>query len=188
MIIVSDSWDGKVRKLSSRVCLQCNKDFFAPLSRKTKYCGRDCCRESQRTKVIVSCARCLTNFQRDPSKLKENNYCSRKCKELDQHIGGPLALSHYKEGRWDYRTRAFRLQGKVCRLCSFNDDARMLDVHHIDSDRSNGHVENLVVLCVWCHALYTRGLMGPSPNWDGISPARRNNVGSTPTGSTNFLK
>lgn len=32
----------------------------------------------------------------------------------------------------------------------------MLDVHHLDSDRSNGLPENLLVLCVWCHALETR--------------------------------
>jgi hypothetical protein len=61
----------------------------------------------------------------------------------------------------------------------------MLDVHHKDGDRENGSIENLEVLCVWCHALYTRKILGPSPNWDGTSLARKNNVGSTPTGSTN---
>ena len=30
-------------------------------------------------------------------------------------------------------------------------------------------------------------VLGLSPNWDGTSPARKNNVGSSPTSSTNFL-
>lgn len=33
----------------------------------------------------------------------------------------------------------------------------MLDVHHVDGDRSNGEIANLAVLCVFCHALITRG-------------------------------
>ena len=32
----------------------------------------------------------------------------------------------------------------------------MLDVHHKDENRSNNKIENLEVLCVWCHAVLTR--------------------------------
>ena len=35
---------------------------------------------------------------------------------------------------------------------------KLLDVHHVDGDRSNNDVSNLVVLCVWCHAKVTRGI------------------------------
>ena len=35
----------------------------------------------------------------------------------------------------------------------------MLDVHHKDSNRKNGTIENLEVLCVWCHALKTRDVV-----------------------------
>ena len=184
MIIISDCWDGRLRKLCSHFCLQCRKEFFAPIKAKAKCCSRECNGLSKRTRVVISCFKCHKDFERDPSKVRENNYCSRACKELDQQIGGPLALPHYKSGEYEYRSRALRLYGEICRRCSFDEDVRMLDVHHIDGNRKNGAIENLVVLCVWCHALYTRKILGPSPNWDGVSPARRNNVGSNPTGST----
>jgi hypothetical protein len=34
----------------------------------------------------------------------------------------------------------------------------MLDVDHIDNDRSNNELENLQILCVWCHSLKTRSV------------------------------
>lgn len=34
----------------------------------------------------------------------------------------------------------------------------MLDVDHIDSNRSNAALSNLQILCIWCHALKTRGV------------------------------
>lgn len=160
MIIVSDSWDGQIRKLSSHSCLQCSEEFFAPLKARAKYCSRDCMGFATRTRIKISCSRCRKEFERQQNKVKELNYCSRECKELDQQIGGPLALPHYKDGRHDYRNRAFRLQGKKCKQCSFDEDERMLDVHHIDSNRDNGRPENLVVLCVWCHAATTRKVSG----------------------------
>lgn len=187
MIISSDSWDGQTRKLSSHYCLRCGKEFFAPLKAQSKYCSRECNGLAKRTRVKVSCFRCHKEFERHLNKLQENNYCSRECKELDQQIGGPLALPHYKDGLSSYRERAFRFYGKKCDLCGYDSDERMLDVHHIDEDRSHNSKENLRVLCVWCHALYTRKVLGPSPNWDGTAPAMRNNVDSTSTGSTNFL-
>lgn len=186
MIIVSRSWDGQKRKLSSHDCAQCDKEFFAPLKAKAKYCSKECNGFGTRTRKEVSCSRCGKKFERQKNKIKERNYCSRYCKERDQEAGGPLALPHYKDGSQHYRPRAFRVYGKKCNLCGFDEYERMLDVHHKDSDRSNGSIENLEVLCVWCHALYTRKVLGSSPNWDGTSLARKNNVGSTPTDSTKF--
>jgi hypothetical protein len=188
MIIISDMWDGKTRKLSSHNCLQCCEEFFAPLKAKAKYCSKKCNGLFTRTQIKISCSRCKKEFQRQLNRVKKDNYCGRLCKELDQQIGGPLALPHYKNGKYDYRSRAFRFQEKKCRQCGFDKDERMLDVHHIDSNRENGRADNLAVLCVWCHALYTRKILGPSPNWHGISFARKNSAGSTPAGSTNLTR
>src|SRR6267154_4414164 len=158
MIIVSDIWDGQLRKLSSHYCLRCGKEFFAPLKAKAKYCNRECHGFAKRTRVKVSCFRCHKEFERHLNKVQENNYCSRECKELDQQIGGPLSLPHYKDGYTVYRNRALRQYGKKCDCCGYSDDVRMLDVHHVDGNRGNNEIYNLRVLCVWCHALYTRGI------------------------------
>jgi len=164
MVIVSDSWDGQKRRLSSHVCFQCGKEFFAPPKAKAKWCSRICYGLGKRTRKEIVCSRCGKSFERHLNKIQERNYCSRFCKERDQEIGGPLALSHYKDGSQWYRARAFRVHGKKCNLCGYEQEEKMLDVHHKDSDRSNGHINNLEVLCVWCHALYTRKVLGSSPN------------------------
>src|SRR5438876_2230962 len=41
----------------------------------------------------------------------------------------------------------------------------MLDVDHLDNDRTNNSLDNLRVVCVWCHALKTRGV--PAHDWNG---------------------
>lgn len=40
----------------------------------------------------------------------------------------------------------------VCKLCK-NKDKRVLAVHHLDRQRSNNKVENLLWLCHNCHHL-----------------------------------
>jgi len=48
-----------------------------------------------------------------------------------------------------YRWKALQEYGRECAKCRDGDE---LVVHHIDGDRSNNELENLVVLCRSCHA------------------------------------
>lgn len=57
-----------------------------------------------------------------------------------------------------YRVRAMKEYGAFCTQCGYDKDPKMLDVDHIDSNRKNNALENLQVLCVWCHAAKTRGV------------------------------
>ena len=97
-------------------------------------------------------------------------FCNRQCKELAQSIDGGLILHppHYIDGRRSYRYRAFKTYGKVCRVCGYSGYEKMLDVDHIDSNRKNNRIENLQVLCVWCHMLKTRGIV---VQWEDRTPA-----------------
>ena len=146
-------------------CEVCGKEFYAKPNRVRKGIAKTCsikCRGiSKRKKVLVLCSLCRKEFERQACKLREKNWCSRACKEKDQCIGGPLALSHYGNGQASYRERAFRHYDKVCSRCGYSEYEQMLDVHHVDGNRKHNKVLNLIVLCVWCHALYTRGISGP---------------------------
>jgi hypothetical protein len=110
------------------------------------------------------CALCHSSIERRPSQMKNSKhglyFCSRAHKEQAQTLeaGQPLLQpSHYNNGVSNYRVRALR-KNQICVRCCYDRDLRMLDVDHIDSDRKNNAIGNLQVLCVWCHALKTRGV------------------------------
>lgn len=65
---------------------------------------------------------------------------------------------HYGKGNgaYDYRIRALAHYENKCVKCNYNEKKKMLDVDHIDSNRKNNSLDNLQILCVWCHAEKTR--------------------------------
>jgi hypothetical protein len=67
-----------------------------------------------------------------------------------------------------YRMRALKEHGAFCDYCGYSLHVKMLDVHHIDNKRENNKLENLEVLCVWCHAMETRKV--PFHSWKGSLP------------------
>jgi hypothetical protein len=64
-----------------------------------------------------------------------------------------------------YRRRALMEFGARCNRCGYSSEVKMLDCHHKDSDRANNYLDNLEILCVWCHALETRNVVPHS--WNG---------------------
>ncbi len=165
--IISTSFDGKLRRLFPKSCEVCGKVFYIPKHRLGYYktCSYTCRGISKRTKVSRLCATCGKEVLRSPSKFKKARsglaFCNRDCKEKAQQIGGITSIhpSHYKDGASVYRKRAFRKFGKLCNQCGYNAHEVMLDVHHLDGNRANAKLNNLEVLCVWCHACRTRGIL-----------------------------
>ncbi len=81
------------------------------------------------------------------------DFCSRMCKELAQRIGGTIIPSHYGDvaGKDNYRKLAFDVYPHKCAKCNYSNYIEVLEVHHIDRNRQNSKVENLVILCPTCH-------------------------------------
>lgn len=85
---------------------------------------------------------------------------------------------NYTTGKSSYRKRALKWHGKRCQVenCDtadlFEDEPsvpeEMLDVHHIDGDRSNNEIENLMVCCCWCHRKMTAKLATLNENMELI--------------------
>lgn len=154
------------RTVYSKNCSFCNKEYWVrkTLLQKQNFCSRTCY-DLSRTNEF-SCAQCSKVFNRRKSSLSNSRsglvFCSRNCKDISQRIeGGIKAIqpSHYKEGVYSYRNRALRTYGKICSSCSYSKFEQMLDVDHIDGNHGNGNIDNLQVLCVWCHALKTRKIL-----------------------------
>lgn len=48
----------------------------------------------------------------------------------------------------DYRERCLTEKGNVCIICGEEEN---IDVHHIDGNRTNNSIENLIPVCRYCH-------------------------------------
>jgi hypothetical protein len=159
----STEFDGKRRKLFKFGDI-CWLPIFHFKNRV--YCKKTCLLKS---KEKLICDFCVKSFWRYPSKIKNSKsgfqFCSRKCKEEAQSVSDfeSLRPNHYGIGEFNYRKRALEFYGSKCKQCNYNEHIQMLDVDHIDGNRKNNKLENLQVLCVWCHALKTRGIDKHTP-------------------------
>lgn len=165
--IWSDEYDGRRRKLYPHVCELCETVTYVPKNRlrDRRYCSTRCAQLGQRKRVGLVCAHCGKEFERAASKdgryTKSGlTFCSRSCKDNAQRIGGLTEIqpSHYGSGIRNYRIKALRQERPRCAECGYDEYIEMLDVHHRDGKRDNNFLENLEVLCVWCHARRTRGV------------------------------
>jgi len=103
------------------------------------------------------CAYCGKEVYRTPKNIKKNKsgffYCSHTCGNLHKNE------LRKQSGEWDnslnYRLRAFEQLEHKCVVCGWDDDDRILEVHHIDENRENNNIENLCILCPTCHRKIT---------------------------------
>jgi len=94
--IVSTEYDGKPRNLYSKLCSQCNSEFFVPKHRLDAQlcCSRKCASamKHKKSRVEIACYNCGTKTTRAISDLKNSRhqvfFCSRKCKETSQSLQG----------------------------------------------------------------------------------------------------
>lgn len=119
------------------------------------------------THLDVECAYCGKNFSKRKSRLENSKsglyFCCREHKDIAQRIGSgerfnELRPPHYDKGDLiNYRLLAFRNYPHECSVCGYHDDddISLLEVHHIDEDRENNKLENLIILCPNCHRKLT---------------------------------
>lgn len=125
-------------------------------------CSAACTRIAKGDTLICTCSHCGGSFTKAKSKVLASKsgkvFCSRKCKDTAQSYMIEIQPDHYGTGTGisSYRTKALKAYKNICADCGYN-NILALDVHHIDEDRSNNELSNLVVLCCNCHAIRHRG-------------------------------
>jgi hypothetical protein len=145
-------------------CTQCGKEVNkkpAELKKYKPFCNQKCAKAYKRIGINTICYTCGKSCYKSPYQQKKstsgNLFCSRACSTVHNNQQR-LADRHWAFKGNDYRKLAIEHYGLKCQtgedcpLSSIDNlPSFMYDVHHIDEDRSNNRIENLIVLCVWCH-------------------------------------
>lgn len=135
------------------------------------FCGKGCQGVHQKKGKTVKCYTCKKSIYKQKSALVKNgngrSFCSRSCSAITSNARKTGKNNpNYIDGRSSYRRKALAYRENVCcnPKCLLKKTftkknpmpVRMLDVDHISSNRADNRMQNLQILCVWCHALKTR--------------------------------
>lgn len=143
-------------------CKICAKSFYVKPSHQKlgwgKFCSSDCRSRAQFNGKELFCFICNKKIYRSLAKLKHSksgkHFCSRSCqtKWRNSLFTGENNIN-WTGGSSSYRDIFFRTNRSVkCILCGFA-DKRALSVHHVDHNRKNNKLSNLVCVCQNCHFL-----------------------------------
>jgi hypothetical protein len=151
---------GRKRYGKIKNCEYCNREFLAKVGPNDNnvVCSNFCCNKRKLNRVFLNCSWCKNEIEKPESKLKNSkkgfHFCNRECKEEAQKVSGlkEFYSDIYKDGSRAYAERAFNHYGYKCVDCNISSKT-FLQVHHKDSDRNNGNVDNLEVVCTHHHML-----------------------------------
>ena len=157
-------------KFCSRECYYKNKTFNK-IIKKCKYCGKIitlygtnkntiycskvCSEKDKILKICVSCKWCGELIEKQASRVKLNNFCSKKCrnksylgKNNPQWCGG-ISFAPYTVDWTETLRKSIRERDHyTCQICSNHGN----QVHHIDYIKENCNPINLISLCKPCHS------------------------------------
>lgn len=164
---------------NAKRCDQC--DVPMPGRSTRKFCSTQC-RIDSRDHPEKVCTMCGLFFR---PKSSRTTYCTRTCADKAHSIRMlGWGNSHYKDGtsysKWfkESRPLIFERDNDACVVCtapfkpiSFMRDGVQVQrsnllVHHLDENPANNRVENLILLCLTCHAVHHKSEQTPYP-WFG---------------------
>lgn len=141
-------------------CAECQKEVDKPVkqvNQNTKrnlkfYCSRTCMGKHRTKKISVYCERCNKELLRTPAQINNHIYCSKSCAIKINNVNRIP-----KDSILTYRHKALKFLPNKCAVCGYN-NIKVLEVHHIDSDRNNNTLANLLILCPTHHKEFDLGL------------------------------
>lgn len=137
------------QKRFNETCAICDKTFSYISFRegKAKFCSQKCYQKSRIGKelTIYQCLHCHINFKDSASRYRK--YCSKSCVNKCTKA---FFIPKFTTVR---RQMVRRNLIEKCEICGYNEEPKILGIHHIDKNRENNKKENLQVLCPNCHSI-----------------------------------
>lgn len=159
-------FDRVIKKMPILNCKICNSNLYVKPSHLKrgygKYCSKECASLGRRKGKYINCEICKKEVWKMPKALAHSKsgkyFCSKSCQTHWRNTTyvGPRH-GNWKDGR-SIHYRNFLIKSnilKICKRCEI-EDFRLLSVHHIDENRKNNNIKNLVWLCYNCHFLIHR--------------------------------
>lgn len=152
-------------------CDYCGKEFDKPAQQVNQshkrghrmYCSTKCRYKAGKIKCI--CARCGKEIWKIPAEVKRSKYgnvfCSRSCacsynnSHFRKRENNPNWVNGHHYGSAYIRT-AYIAYAHKCAVCGLDEEC-CLQVHHIDGNKHNDEIDNLIILCANCHSRVHRG-------------------------------
>lgn len=148
-------------------CENCDSDVKKRLSHTKRYkhffCNKKCQTlflKRSGSATEEKCSNCNCDIKRTNNQKRNSKtglyFCGNQCK--NKYIA---TNRRWKGSPRKHRCRKEELFNKanyICQKCGYNEDKRMLDVHHFDENHQNNEWSNLRCVCVWCHNMHHRGV------------------------------
>ena len=149
-------------------CPQCGNQNQSNKGKLKKFCNMACRTTYYKihghprsiAKTKIQCSGCGKTILKNPSQLKERNFCSRKCASYGhrQKITGQ-DNGRFRSGRWTGYAAEFRDASIIvrkrtngaCVTCNRPENYPKHPVHHVNGNKFDNQLQNLVTLCTSCH-------------------------------------
>lgn len=117
----------------------------------------------------VTCKNCGKTFKVKPNREKEAKFCSNKCQgeamKGKNHWNWKGGFRDNRDSEWrqEIRPKVLERDNHKCQKCGMTNKehksefGQELQVHHIDSNRENNSLDNLITLCEYCHSKISNG-------------------------------
>lgn len=164
-VVLISEYAGKRNDITLR-CNDCSNEW-STRAQNAMFVGKgltqhqcpNCKNNNERNGQFFECAYCGKQIYRSKKDIEENKsgfyYCCREHGNIHKN------LLRQQNGEWEdstnYRLKAFAAYEHKCACCGWQEDERILEVHHIDSNRQHNNIENLIILCPNCHRKITLG-------------------------------
>lgn len=143
---INDAW--RDNAIKNRLCTRCGKPITDSNNKTCKSCSEKSVSSTIRQNKIAQSNGICISCRKNPICSSSKIYC-QKCRDRKHKINMDNHDKKTFDGNW---FAAKERDNYTCQCCNSVDK---LEVHHIDSNRSNNDLSNLITLCHNCHVLLT---------------------------------